>query len=58
MEESTAWVCGFALLVVLILGSVFFGTRHMEKVQKMFINGGYEQVILPGSSCHKWQKAN
>lgn len=57
MSNNTLFAILAALLAFLILGSVMTGTSHMEKVQKNFVDAGYEQVTLPGAMGYYWQKA-
>ena len=44
-------ITGFATIII---SCNYLGTRDIET----YVNAGYEQVILPGSSVLKWQKAD
>ena len=57
MSDNAMWTWLAGLVVVLILGSILLGTRHMRLVEQNYISAGYEQVTLPGAMGYHWQKA-
>lgn len=56
MSDNKFWVFVWALVVVAIVSvSGIIGAYHYY-VTKLYVDGGYEETMLVGSSYTKWQK--
>jgi len=53
-SKMTIWVVGLICLLVLSMVAIVSYTDRSNK--KLFVENGYEQVMLPGETSSKWQK--
>jgi len=45
-------------VLISLLGLARIGTTHYQIMVKTLTEAGYEQVVLPGSTQTRWQKAD
>jgi hypothetical protein len=54
LHKNWIYLCGIVCILFVILMSVL-GVWDYYKT-KVYVQNGYEQVMLPGSQYYKWQK--
>ncbi len=57
MNENVVIATLLICIFLSIVSCTFLTTRHYQRQAITFVEGGYEQVILPGSPEAHWQKA-
>jgi len=54
MNKLGAYALSLLAIVIMFAIGVVSTRNHYQ--EKMYINNGYEQVMVVGSGMHKWQK--
>jgi len=55
-SDGEFWFRLWSVVVTGVVIILFILTSYTYKEEKLFMENGYEQVVLPGSNTYRWQK--